>query len=442
MNNSPLLGAALMRPGTQDPTLLNRIRFGQALMLRGADTSPVQSPWEAVGRIGTAGLGGYFTGKAEKEATARDANYQTALSEVLMGGAGSPVSQRLRGSSNKDVNQLASAFALDEATKSPVTHKLRPGETQYDANGKPLISNPATPHAPSELGKLTAERDALPEGHPNRAVYDARIRALGRENQGDTSPIFQDMPIAGDKIQRVVSYDKGRSFQPFGEPHDRREPNMIQDVTNSDGSVTRYMIPRAEFGRGGSPAQSQAAPDPSGFVMQPQAGGPQTAQAGPAIGAPPTPNAQAISTTPGKMSEDQGKAAGFHGRAFEAHGIVNDLENKLSPTVTAAGRNAAVRPFVGKDQQRMLQAQRSFINAILRRESGAVISPEEFVNYGNEFFPQPNEGPEVIAQKRAARENALKALVLSAGPSFKPPPAPAAAGIPPPPAGFTIVVPQ
>jgi hypothetical protein len=61
------------------------------------------------------------------------------------------------------------------------------------------------------------------------------------------------------------------------------------------------------------------------------------------------------------------------------------------------------------------QAKRDFINAILRRESGAVISEEEFANAEQQYFPQPGDGPEVIAQKRANRENAIRGIEVSAG---------------------------
>lgn len=49
-----------------------------------------------------------------------------------------------------------------------------------DASGKPL-SKPADDPAPTQLARLIAERDALPQNDPKRAVYDAAIRG---ETQG------------------------------------------------------------------------------------------------------------------------------------------------------------------------------------------------------------------------------------------------------------------
>ncbi|MGB0855392.1 MAG: hypothetical protein ACPGSI_18995, partial [Pikeienuella sp.] len=52
---------------------------------------------------------------------------------------------------------------------------------------------------------------------------------------------------------------------------------------------------------------------------------------------------------------------------------------------------------------------------ILRRESGAVISDEEFENANVQYFPVPGDSPEVIAQKRRNRENAIEGLRIGSG---------------------------
>jgi hypothetical protein len=79
-------------------------------------------------------------------------------------------------------------------------------------------------------------------------------------------------------------------------------------------------------------------------------------------------------------------------------------------------------PFVGdalgtltnwtqsEPQQKVEQAQRNFINAVLRRESGAVISPEEFDNARKQYFPQPGDEQGTIAQKQSNRQAVIAAL--------------------------------
>jgi hypothetical protein len=71
--------------------------------------------------------------------------------------------------------------------------------------------------------------------------------------------------------------------------------------------------------------------------------------------------------------------------------------------------------FVGEDFKKYDQAKRDFINASLRRESGAVISPEEFKNAEMQYFPKPGDSADVLAQKKANRETQAKGFLKSAG---------------------------
>jgi hypothetical protein len=68
---------------------------------------------------------------------------------------------------------------LNAITKDDAPVKLGEGETLFSgkASGfKPLASGSAKRASMSEVGRLTAERDALPEGHPSRALYDRAIQ--------------------------------------------------------------------------------------------------------------------------------------------------------------------------------------------------------------------------------------------------------------------------
>lgn len=146
-----------------------------------------------------------------------------------------------------------------------------------------------------------------------------------------------------------------------------------------------------------------------------------------------------------KLTESQGNATAFGMRASEAHKILNELEaggttnsGIIKSTVSGA---LGLTPFVGdkleeaagsvmnvvpsvlggpnEAQQRTEQARRDFVNAILRKESGAVISPVEFANASRQYFPQPGDSQSVIEQKRQNREMAIKALAVQAGPGAK-----------------------
>lgn len=129
----------------------------------------------------------------------------------------------------------------------------------------------------------------------------------------------------------------------------------------------------------------------------------------------------ATSLTGPRLTEDMRKASGFALRATAADKIVSD------PGVASAGasvgnRVAAGVPLVGnalvpQNYQKFDQAQRDFVNAVLRRESGAAISQSEFENAQKQYFPQPFDGPEVLAQKAANRKLAIQSLEASGAPA-------------------------
>lgn len=119
------------------------------------------------------------------------------------------------------------------------------------------------------------------------------------------------------------------------------------------------------------------------------------------------------------LNVDQGKNTGFLIRGRESHKVISELEqagtslwNKTMRGLPGGVGNYGLDP----DAQKFEQAKRDFVNAVLRRESGAVISDEEFENANQQYFPQPGDGPEVIAQKRRNRENAVKGFEIGAGP--------------------------
>jgi len=125
-----------------------------------------------------------------------------------------------------------------------------------------------------------------------------------------------------------------------------------------------------------------------------------------------------VRPAPKGMNENQAKAAGFADRIAEASPMLD-----ISPPTVGAmilsdvpGGNFALDP----QQQKFFQAERNFINAVLRRESGAVISDPEFANARKQYIPQPGDSNEVLEQKRRNRQTVLRSLSRDAGPSYQP----------------------
>jgi hypothetical protein len=96
--------------------------------------------------------------------------------------------------------------------------------------------------------------------------------------------------------------------------------------------------------------------------------------------------------------------------------------NKVLKTLADAGTDTSVpgsrAAIVGgainaaspAKSQQLDQAKRDFINATLRRESGAVISPSEFDNAEKQYFPQIGDSSAVKAQKAANRAVAIRGV--------------------------------
>lgn len=69
--------------------------------------------------------------------------------------------------------------------------------------------------------------------------------------------------------------------------------------------------------------------------------------------------------------------------------------------------------------RRQKQAQSNFLNATLRRESGAVISPSEFEEGRNQYFPQPGDDAKTLKQKKENRQLVSRNFIRAAGDAYE-----------------------
>lgn len=137
----------------------------------------------------------------------------------------------------------------------------------------------------------------------------------------------------------------------------------------------------------------------------------------------------------GKFNEGQGKAAGFTDRMLQSEALLSGKAPEtgigpVTPPSDVEGTSLQARGIskipvvgnyaVGEGFQKYNQAKADFINAQLRRESGAAISPSEFANADAQYFPKPGDTPQVIEQKRANRRTAITAMGREGGQSYRP----------------------
>jgi hypothetical protein len=199
--------------------------------------------------------------------------------------------------------------------------------------------------------------------------------------------------------------------------------NAAQSMAAADNSQASAARTRAEMSEGTNRTGGRA---PTGYRWGADG---QTLQYIPGGPADPTTKGAKLAKPP---TEGQAKALMFGTRMAVADDILSEIDGKYSPGAVAAAKGADAIPLIGgatgriataalgPEGQMALQAQRDFINAILRRESGAVIADSEFANAALQYFPQPGDSPQVLRQKAANRRTAIAGMRAEFGEPLTP----------------------
>jgi hypothetical protein len=125
------------------------------------------------------------------------------------------------------------------------------------------------------------------------------------------------------------------------------------------------------------------------------------------------------------LTEGQSKDVGFATRARGAMEVLTPekgpaLDERLgyrSQRALEAVPFGLGREFQDTEYQLAKQAGDEFLMALLRKDTGAVIGPDEQVFYGGIYLPQPGDGPQLVEQKRQARARAVAGIEAGLPPS-------------------------
>lgn len=148
-----------------------------------------------------------------------------------------------------------------------------------------------------------------------------------------------------------------------------------------------------------------------------------------------------LSTTAPKLSEVQANTQLFANRMGYNDKVLTGLEQKgFDPTsIGTTAQSFLPNRFKADEVQQYNAAKNNWISAVLRKESGAAISANEYKQADKEYFPQDGDSPTVVQQKQGLRKYAEEQLHKLSGPGGQNP-APAAAPAPVPFAGSKRVV--
>jgi hypothetical protein len=221
--------------------------------------------------------------------------------------------------------------------------------------------------------------------------------------------------------------DTGAPAQRFGQYRNSttaaQKANAVQSYAAADNSKASAAKTRAEMAEGTNRSGGKA---PTGYRWGADG---QTLEYIPGGPADPTTKGAKLAKPP---TEGQAKALMFGTRMAVADDILGELDGKYNPGTVAAAKGADTIPLIGgvtgraatamlgAEGQQALQAQRDFIYAILRRESGAVIADSEFANAALQYFPQPGDSPQVLRQKAANRKTAIAGMKAEFGEPLTP----------------------
>lgn len=118
-------------------------------------------------------------------------------------------------------------------------------------------------------------------------------------------------------------------------------------------------------------------------------------------------------------NESQSKSFEYANRMIPSLSTIDNLESTWlkDGVYKKLTMNKILPDFLeSSEYQQYDQAKRDFVNAVLRKESGATITDSEFANAEKQYFVQPWDKKEVIAQKKANREQALKWFMQTSWP--------------------------
>lgn len=113
------------------------------------------------------------------------------------------------------------------------------------------------------------------------------------------------------------------------------------------------------------------------------------------------------------ITGSQRLAAGFAQRITNANQVIEEVGEQFTGTGSIGGFLPSF--LQTEDRQVFEQAKRNYINAVLRRESGAAIAPSEFENAEQQYFPKAGDSEAVLQQKAQNRRTVQLALELESG---------------------------
>lgn len=120
------------------------------------------------------------------------------------------------------------------------------------------------------------------------------------------------------------------------------------------------------------------------------------------------------------MTEAQSKNIGFYKRSADALALFDPVADSLVDSFGAAAEldpTGLTRYFQSDEYQQAQVLGKDFLAPILRKDTGAAVTPSEWVFYKAIYIPEVGDNPTKLAEKKAARQRAVEAMRIGLEPS-------------------------
>ncbi|HEV7246578.1 MAG TPA: hypothetical protein VGN93_06250 [Shinella sp.] len=336
---------------------------------------------------------------------------------------------------------IANALIGQDGNQMPI----QGGEMPVDASGLPPEFQRSAQLQTAMQRPEGSIIQALMGGTPADPAQLAQARAAGMSGQG----INGGMPEGGDKRQLIENLMRNPATQEIGqrlllqEMEQRAQANdpmralelqkLRRDVERGQPMINlgdgRLFDPNTREFLNAPGSETMEAPEVKEFFDE--SGMPYKAAWNPRsgqwekVGNSKAPNGTRLEVDPATgavtftqgagvkpLTEQQSKDTVYSVRAEGALPLIDKLGDSLTSLPEAVGGQV---PGIGNylkspEYQQAEQAGREFLAAILRKDTGAAITPSEMEDYGSVYLPRPGDSAEVLTQKQQSRSRALAAL--------------------------------
>lgn len=442
--------------------------LGELLQLQGRNAAQAElrrgdiqaDMWSRLGQQIQAGLQGYAKERQEAPIRAQEAQARQLAIEQSQGAVkaqkDAEAARTTTQQTNKTIDDLMNSATVADPETGIVTYDRNKLQAGFAQSGIGHL----WPQYADLLDKSDASLKTLKETHKAALLDVFRIVdasendptvAMNELKRGIKNGLFTEAEAApyAEAFQRDPTHIGRVTAAALGKKPDLMSVNpgdVVIDKNNPGAGATFTAPPKATeakkypvtvAGPDGRPVQKlvteeELAAGVPAYVAPPQASQDIVQVMGPngvpvwtrktdAVGKP-------AAQAPRAVTGQERQTLAFFNRAKDAVDTIttgqngaDSLEQKIAKMGLASQERLQHAPnwLQTKEGQSYRQAQRAFTEARLRKESGAAIPLAEYENDARTYFAQPGDGPDIVEQKRAARQTVLEGLKFSSGKAYE-----------------------